>query len=163
MNAAVSENISIHRLVPSLPNEIVTEDSAARRFVERHGRDHRFCHSTGRWFRWNGFFWVKDETRLVFQLARELARELAEDQDERKRYITNKTSFASGVESFAKVDPKCAVTADYWDANPWLLGTPGGTVDLQTGKLRPSVRSDGITKSTSVAHFHRLAERQTLH
>jgi putative DNA primase/helicase len=151
MNAAVSGNISIRRLVPSLPNDIVTEDSAALRFVQRHGQDLRYCHSTGAWFRWNTVFWVKDQTRLAFQLARELARELAEAQDERKRYITNKTSFASGIERFAKADPQCAVTIDYWDADPWLLGTPGGTVELQTGKLRPSVRDDCITKSTSIA------------
>jgi putative DNA primase/helicase len=151
MNAALSENISIRRLVPSLPNDIVTEDSAALRFVERRGQDLRYCHSTGKWYRWNTAFWVIDQTRVAFQWARELARELAEDQDERKRYITNKTSFASGVESFAKVDPRCAVTIAYWDANPWLLGTPDGTVELQTGKVRPSIRDDGITKSTSVA------------
>jgi putative DNA primase/helicase len=121
MNAAVSDKISIRRLVPSLPNDIVTEDSAALRFVERHGQDLRYCHSTGKWYRWNTVFWVVDQTRLVFQWARELARELAEGQDERKRYITNKTSFASGVERYAKVDPKCAVTMDYWDANRGCL------------------------------------------
>ena len=144
MNAAVSDKISIRRLVPSLPNDIVTEDSAALRFVERHGQDLRYCHSTGKWYRWNTVFWVVDQTRLVFQWARELAREL-------KRARSAKGTFASGVERYAKVDPKCAVTMDYWDANPWLLGTPGGTVELPTGRLRPSIRDDGITKSTSVA------------
>jgi putative DNA primase/helicase len=132
-------------------NDIVTEDSAAFEFAERHGDILRYCHSTGAWFRWNGVFWEKDQTRLAFQWSRELARELAENQDERKRYITNKTSFASGVERFAKGDPKIAVTIDYWDADAWLLGTPGGTVDLRTGELRDGLRHDGITKYTSVA------------
>jgi putative DNA primase/helicase len=135
----------------SSPNDIVTEDSAAVEFVERHGDALRYCHSTGAWYRWNGAFWTKDQTGIAYQWARELARKLAEDQDERKRYITNKTSFAAGVERFAKVDPKIAVTIDYWDSDPWLLGTPGGTVDLRTGKLDKPCRDDGITKSTSVA------------
>jgi len=135
----------------SLPNDIVTEDSAAMQFVEEHGDRLRFCHSTGAWFHWNGAYWAKDQTGRAFNWARELARNLAEDQDERKRYITNKTSFAAGVERFAKVDPRVAVTIDYWDADPWLLGTPGGTVDLQTGELRDSRQDDGITKSTEVA------------
>ena len=39
---------------------------------------------------------------------------------------------------------------DYWNRNPWLLGTPGGTVDLRTGLLRPASPGDGITKVTSV-------------
>ena len=30
-----------------------------------------------------------------------------------------------------------------WDRDPWLLGTPGGTVDLRTGELRPA-RPDGL-------------------
>jgi putative DNA primase/helicase len=147
-----AEAFSKVRLDPSsLPNDIVTEDSAAVQFVERHGRNLCFCHSTGAWFKWNGVFWCKDQTGIAFQWARELARQLAEDQDERKRYITNKTSFASGVERFAKSDPKIAVTIDWWDSDPWLLGTPGGTVDLRTGELRESRQQDGITKCTSVA------------
>jgi putative DNA primase/helicase len=146
-----AEIISTRRLEPSLQNDIVTEDSAAMEFVERHGENLRFCHSTGAWFKWNAVFWCKDQTGIAYQWARELARQLGEDQDERKRYITNKTSFASGVERFAKVDPRIAVTIDYWDADAWLLGTPDGTVELRTGQLRESSQHDGITKSTSAA------------
>jgi putative DNA primase/helicase len=77
------------RLDPSsLPNDIVTEDSAALDFVERHHDALRYCHSSGAWFRWNSVFWQKDQTGIAFQWARELARQLAEDQDERKRFIT---------------------------------------------------------------------------
>ena len=94
---------------------------------------------------------VRDQTGLAFHWARELARKAAEDQDARKRYIVQKRTFASGVEAFAKVDPQVAVTADHWDRDPWLLGTPGGTVDLRTGKIRKSERKDGITRVTLVA------------
>jgi putative DNA primase/helicase len=132
-------------------NDIVTEDSAAQQFVEDRGADLRHCHSHGAWFRWNGVRWEQDKSGLAFHWARILARRLAEDQDERKRYITSKTSFAAGVERFAKHDPKVAVTMDHWDRAPWLLGTPGGTVDLRNGMLRPSSRDDGITKVTLVA------------
>jgi putative DNA primase/helicase len=153
MRAAFADNINTERMEPGAQflNDIVTEDSAALEFVERHCAQLRYCHSTGAWFKWKLVYWEKDQTGIAFQWARELARKLAADQDERKRYITNKTSFASGVERFAKVDPKIAVTIDYWDADPWLLGTPGGTVDLRTGDLRKSSQHDGITKSTSVA------------
>jgi putative DNA primase/helicase len=147
---AAEASFSKTRFEPgSLPNDIVTEDSAAVQFVDRHCDALRYCHSTGAWFKWTGVHWQKDQTGRAFQWARELARQLGEDQDERKRYITNKTAF--GVERFAKVDPKVAVTIGYWDSDPWLLGTPGGTVDLQTGELRESSQHDGITKSTAVA------------
>jgi putative DNA primase/helicase len=134
-----------------LPNDIVTEDSAAQQFVDLHGQGLRYCHSTGSWYRWNGVYWRKDQTGIAFHWARELARKLAADQDERKRYITNKTSFSAGVERFAKSDPQVAVTVDHWDHDLFLLGTPGGTVDLRTGELRDSDQQDGITRVTSVA------------
>ena len=151
MKTAPTGLFSSRRLEPPQLNDIVTEDSAALRFVAQHGKDLRFCHAMGSWLRWNGFHWSVDQTGLAFQWARELARQLSGDQDERKRYITNKTSFASGVERFAEHDPQVAVTVEYWDRDPFLVGTPGGTVDLRTGELSDSSRQDGITKSTSVA------------
>jgi putative DNA primase/helicase len=138
----------VHRM---MPNDIVTEDSAAQQFVELHGDKLRYCHSQGKWFRWNGFYWEVINTNLAFHWARELARQLAEDQKDGKRYKISATSFAGGVERFAKSDPKVAVTMDYWDRDPWLLGTPGGTVDLRAGELRPARPEDGISKITLVA------------
>ena len=43
-----------------------------------------------------------------------------------------------------------AVKPDLWDRDPWLLGTPDGTVDLRTGELHPPSREDYITKQTLV-------------
>src|SRR5438309_2019141 len=143
----MSEPYVLHRL---MPNDIVTEDSAAQQFVELHGDKLRYCHSHGKWFRWNGFYWEINNTSIAFHSARELARELAENEDDRKRYKISATSFAGGVERFAKCDPNVAVTMEFWDRDPWLLGTPGGTVDLRSGELRPSSRDDGITKITTV-------------
>jgi putative DNA primase/helicase len=151
MRMVPAEIISSRRLEPSPLNDIVTEDSAAVDFVELHRDDLRYCHSTGAWFRWNGVTWSKDDTGAAYQWARELARKRAEDLDEKKRYITSKTSFASGVERFAKVDPAVAVTISYWDSDPLLLGTPGGTIDLRTGELIESRQDDGITKLIAVA------------
>jgi len=136
---------------PPKSNDVVTEDSAALEFVDSHCDELRYCHTAGAWLRWNGVFWQRDETGSAFQWARELARKLAEDQDKRGRYLTSKVAFASAVERFARVDPRVAVTFEYWDRDPWKLGTPGGTVDLQTGVLSDPKQDDGITKATSVA------------
>jgi putative DNA primase/helicase len=87
----------------------------------------------------------------VFEKARLLARALGEDQDERGRKTLGKTSFAGGIERFARTDRITVVSVDYWDQDLWLLGMPGGTVDLRTGVLRDAIRSDGITKSTLCA------------
>ena len=136
---------------PGLTNDIITEDSAAFQFVEERGGVLRYCHSGGSWFEWDGNIWRKDEKHRAFHWARLLARQLVADESPKVKGIASKTSFAGGVEKFAQRDPAVAVTIDYWDHDPWLLGTPTGTVDLRTGNLRLSDPKDGITKSTLVA------------
>jgi putative DNA primase/helicase len=150
MRSEFSENIESQRFEPSpMPKDgVVTEDSAAELFVKGNGQQIRYCHSTGAWFLWNGVRWQRDLTGATYQQVREITRELGEDQDSRGRKVIGKTSFVSGVERFARSDRTVAVTVDFWDSNPWLLGTPGGAVDLQTGQPRGAMRSDGITKST---------------
>jgi putative DNA primase/helicase len=54
------------------------------------------------------------------------------------------------VERLARADRAHAATVEQWDADPWLLNTPGGTVDLRRGELRPHRRADYCTKQTAV-------------
>ena len=130
--------------------DLVTEDSAAMRFASLHRNKLRYCHSTGSWFVWEGTSWRLNTTGKAFQWARELARTLAEEHKDSVRYVTSKTSFAGEVERYARSDEAFAVTMDAWDQDPFLLGTPQGTVDLRTGALRPSRPDEGITKLTAV-------------
>jgi hypothetical protein len=132
-------------------SEIVTEDSAAIQFAELHKAELRYCHDTGAWFRWDNNIWRQVRTGIAFQWARELARSMAILEPAKIRYTTSKISFAGGVERFARTDPVFAVTIDVWDGDPWLLGTPGGTVDLRTGEVRSAQQSDLITKTVAVA------------
>jgi putative DNA primase/helicase len=131
---------------------LVTEDSAALAFTRSYSRILRFDHTAGCWFRWTGIIWLRDETKLAFNWCRRVARELGQ-RSNNPRVINDagKAKFAAGVERFAQADRGFAVTTDIWDQNPWLLGTPGGTVDLCTGKLRPALPEDYITQSTAVA------------
>jgi putative DNA primase/helicase len=132
---ANADIISKRRLEPALSNEAVSEDLAGLAFIEQHGRNLRFCHDSGCWYRWDGQIWREDKTRLAFQFARELIRSMVVDADDRKRISVGRAAFANGVEKFAKGDPKVAVSIDFWDNDPWLIGTPNGTVDLRTGIL----------------------------
>ena len=129
---------------------LVTEDEGAILFAERHRGQLRYCWSHGAWFRWDGSIWRKNETAVAFHFAREMARQMAEGEDDKVRTTASKAAFAGAVERFARADPAFAVTAEVWDTDPMLLGTPGGTVDLRTGVLRQANPDDGITKSTAV-------------
>ena len=123
----------------------------ALRFAELFAGKLRYCHDTAAWFEWTGTHWARNRTGLAFQWARELARDLARNELARKRSVLSKTGFAAGVEKFAKSDPAFAVTVQRWDQDPLLLGTPGGTVDLRDGTLRPGEPQAGISKLVAVS------------
>lgn len=129
---------------------LVTEDEAAIRFAERYRGKLRYCHDHGAWFEWSGSIWKRNGTGLAFHFARELARQLVDGEEAKVRVQGSKAAFAGAVERFARADPAFAVTAETWDRDPWLLGTPSGTVDLRTGVLRPASPADGITKTAAV-------------
>src|SRR5262249_4428793 len=44
-----------------------------------------------------------------------------------------------------------AASVDQWDADPWLLNTPAGTIDLRSGRMRAHAAGDYITQVTAVA------------
>jgi putative DNA primase/helicase len=129
----------------------ITQDGIARVFASRHADELRFDHSADAWFKWTGTHWQKDDTDQAFEFARRLSREVSEGSDGKALQSMRRTGFAAGVERFARSDPALAVTAEVWDAVPFLLGTPGGTVELPTGMLRPAEPIEMITKITAVA------------
>jgi len=129
--------------------KIITQDGIAKIFAERHVDRLRYCHSAAAWFEFTGTHWRRDQTKRAFEFVRDLAREKSEGRKEHR--TMRSVAFANGVERFAQSDPLLAVTADQWDRDPYLLGTPGGTVDLRTGKMGPAAPGDMITKITAVA------------
>jgi P4 family phage/plasmid primase-like protien len=134
---------------PPGPAAEVSEDVIALAFTSIHRDTLRYDHDIGRWFRWNGCFWRRDETDLALDYARKFARDLADG----KRALC-KASVASGAERFARADRAHAVTHEIWDADPFLLGTPGGTVDLRTGVMTDPQPDQYISKQTSITPEH---------
>lgn len=145
---AVVEKIREHIRAANLP---LTEDGAALEFARLYGDKLRYCHDRGAWLRWDGSIWRLERTGLAFHYARELARELAKDEDLKGLVTTAKTTFAGGVERFARADPVFSRTSESWDRDPMLAGCPGGAVDLRTGLVIRAEPGAGITKSLAVA------------
>jgi putative DNA primase/helicase len=129
-----------------------SDDDLALRFTERHSDDARFVAAWNRWLWFDGTRWCEESTLRAFSEARAVCRDAAAACS--SRHAADKIKSAAtiaAVERLARADRRHAATTDEWDADPWLLNTPSGTVDLRTGKLRPAQRSDRITKSTAVA------------
>jgi putative DNA primase/helicase len=128
----------------------LTEDAVAAAFAKEHAGSLRFCHSHSSWFEWDGSRWVQDVTRSAFHRARLTCRTFGENSQGR-RLALGKAATASAIEKFAQADRAFAVSADNWDRDPFLLGTPSGVVNLRTGEMQPARPGDYITKQTAVA------------
>ncbi|MDO5633085.1 MAG: phage/plasmid primase, P4 family [Paracoccus sp. (in: a-proteobacteria)] len=138
--------------LPEIDGFPMTEDGVARAFAAAHADRLRFCHSSGRWHVWTGTHWRKEETKLAFNWSREICRaRAASDPRSSAAKALTKAATASAVERFAQADRAFAVTAEAWDRDHWIIGTPGGTIDLRTGQLRPALQTDMITKITAAA------------
>ncbi len=132
--------------------KLITEGAVADAFAAHFGAELRYCHHTGKWFQWAGSHWKKEETKLAYRWAHEMARAMAARSANFRAMIgAGRAAFAAGVERLAQAHRALAVTSEIWDSDPWLLGTPGGTVDLRTGVLRSARQEDFITKITAVA------------
>jgi putative DNA primase/helicase len=116
------------------------EDRIALDFSALHVERLRFVATWNKWLEWDGVRWRFEDTLHAFDLSRQLCRN-AEN-------TSHKT--VAAVVALARADRRQAATAAQWDADPWLLGTPGGTVDLRTGELLPARQDQYITKITSV-------------
>jgi len=127
-----------------------TEDALALAFTRRYHRDWRYVAGWGKWLVWDGQRWRTEDTLAATDLIRSVCRQTAVRADNPK--VAAKLASAStvgGVERLARADRRHAATTDEWDADPWLLNTPGGVVDLKTGRKRANERSDRMTKITT--------------
>ena len=129
----------------------VTEDGVAQAFTAQHAGKLRFDHTSRAWYEWAGDHWRRDDTARAFDWCRLIARDHALAAEDKDRSTARRASFARGVETFARADRAHAVTSDTWDADPWLLGSPGVTIDLQTGEAREPDPAEGITRRAAVA------------
>ena len=135
----------------TLGNIKITEDGVALALTHMH-RDHLlYDHETGTWYEWCGDRWVPDKVRRVYHYCRELSRKASRNMPLKDQEKTGRAAFASGAERLARADPAHATTRADWDADPWLLGCPGKTVDLSSGQANEPQQDDRITKQTAVA------------
>lgn len=129
----------------------VTEDMLAAELAKRHAARLRYDHDARLWHVFDGAVWRADRRGQVFLLIRELCREYAGRGSEGLAKALGRYATVGGIERLARSEAVLAVTRDVWDADPFLLGTPDGTVELRTGELRPADPADMISRCTAVA------------
>jgi putative DNA primase/helicase len=127
-----------------------SEDGVARVFERINAHRLRHVEQSATWLRWDGAIWRSAAKGLALTWARDLVHRQNREETEKTRAKSGTVAFCRGVETFAMRGP-LAIQIDQLDRDDWLLGTPGGTVDLRSGMLRPSRPDEYITKATAVA------------
>ena len=147
----MSDDDKIAKISDWRPTDIVTEESAALEFAERHKCTLRFDHSAGRWLYFDGAAWRPDHRQLALAWARAQVRALAERKSETARFVMGRLSFARSVEIAARADQRLSASAEVWDRDPYLLATPKATINLRTGDWMEPDPDHLITKLAGVA------------
>jgi putative DNA primase/helicase len=129
-----------------------TDDGLALRFGDKHAEHLRFVAAWNRWPLFDGTRWEIDETKRVFHLSRQVCRQAAAECNKAKTASAiSSARTVAAVLTMAQSDRRIAATTDQWDADPWLLNTPKGTVDLRDGEIREHRPEDYLTKITGIA------------
>jgi putative DNA primase/helicase len=128
-----------------------SDDELALSVVDVHADNVRYVCERGQWLVWDNNHWRPDKRTSAYAMIRDHIRTFASGllKPEAKKLMSGGT--VASVEKMARTDQRIATEIDQWDRDPWLLATPGGTVDLRTGELRPARPEDHITKMTVVA------------
>ena len=133
-----------------------SEQDLADTFVREDGSLARYMPLQKSWYVWDAVRWIKDDRRRAYELAKSTLRKVA-DRIARS-VVKGARQQAKSMSTMAKVnnvlglassDLRIAITPEQLDADPWLLNTPGGIVDLRTGNVRPHDPGALLTKVTS--------------
>jgi putative DNA primase/helicase len=113
----------------------------------------------GEWVFWNGQLWVRDTGLAVMRHVRGVSRwcsteiiNFATPPGAKVKTIRSLARTVSNgrthfnVERLARTDERLARDSTDFDADQWLLNTPGGIVDLRTGALFPHDKNQLMTQ-----------------
>ena len=130
------------------------------RMAYRLGRSHidRLLYVAGiGWHYWTGQRWAEDDkghaSRAVLEVLRDALTESLDDKQLRVDVARCESATGiAGVLDIARALVEFAATVDDLDADPYLLNTANGTLDLRTFELREHDPRDRLTKITAGAY-----------
>ena len=122
----------------------ITEFSIADNWVEDFGHEFIFNTDDDVWLSFRDGFWARNKHAAENSVKSTIER-LCSGSVLQKFARHLRVLHTLGI-----ARNRCYANASEFDANPNLLGVPGGVVDLSTSKLRGAVQSDMLTLKTSV-------------
>lgn len=140
-----------------------TDLGNAKRLVAQHNEKIRFCFAWKKWLIWDGKAWHVDNDGQILRLAKDVVKRIYEEAstitDTQQRQSIAKWAVSSESEhrlnamvSLAQSEPGIPVSPRELDTDSYLFNCLNGTIDLQTGKLKPHDLKDFITKIVPVEY-----------
>lgn len=134
----------------------MSEDALANAFAGEICGDWRYVSQWGEWMHWDGDGWVRDRKERIDRLAVELCRRACTWKDAQQltpaqRRAIGQRKMAGAIRDLTRNDRRIAEVPEIWDADPLLVGIPGGVFDIKAGKTVLGQRDQFITKQTAVA------------
>ena len=138
----------------------LTDTGNAARFGRRYKADVMHVFGMG-WFIWDDDRWKRDAVDQIVEMAKEVAREIYAEGDAlasadariavaKHAKLSQQAPRLDAMQRLAKSLPELVALPTDLDAHDMLLGVANGVVDLCTGKLRPTQRSDLLTRHSPV-------------
>ena len=138
-----------------------TDVGNAERLIAAHGGDIKYVYEYRSWIHWDDNIWITDENghmnRLAKQVAKSIFLEAEDEEDEnlQKRLVRHALSTESlkrleSMVSVATTENGVTISQSTLDDDKYLLGVKNGVIDLKTGNLMPSTKSQMITKQANV-------------
>jgi len=145
------------------PRAPLTDYGNAERLAEDHAEALRFVPGPG-WISWDRRRWAPDSgggapmraAKATARLIRDEAREL-DDEELAKKVFGHAVKSEShprlvAALKLAESEESLIARVEELDSDPWAFNVWNGTIDLETGELRPHDRADLITKLSPVEH-----------
>jgi putative DNA primase/helicase len=142
------------QVIETITAEPGSQIDLANKFAEQQARGRlRYVAEEKEWFHWDGKVWRRDELGRVHDLIKQYVGKIsvgvAESDGARRAFASQRT--IAGIELILRRCDGIAATVEQWDADPTILCTPGGIIDLTTGEGRKAVPGDYCRKITVVA------------
>jgi len=129
------------------PAKLLTALGNARRFIEQHGENLRYCRQWAKWLVWDGTRWKSDVTGEVFGLAKETvetiwdeAKTKTTEVDQKRYFQCARASQSEGkiraMMSLATSKPLVVVEPHQLDADQWLLNCAKRSLELAQRRIR---------------------------
>jgi putative DNA primase/helicase len=137
-----------------------TDLANARRLAAKHGAIMRWCEPWMKWLIWDDRRWAIDNHRRAEALAKGVADDVWHEvgkllpkvepiEQAELLAFARRTASAFGLAamlSLARSETGIPIVPAQLDSHPWIFNCANGTVDLQTGQLKPHDRADYLTK-----------------